>query len=84
MRWSLTFALMIGALAIASQDARAAGWCAWYDWNTYNCGFKTFQQCLATISGIGGECRPDVRGDERRVRERQRYQDDRRLRKREP
>jgi Protein of unknown function (DUF3551) len=23
-----------------------------------NCGFSTFEQCQATVSGIGGFCRP--------------------------
>jgi hypothetical protein len=35
-------------------EARAGAWCAWYDPYTYNCGFNTFQQCQATISGVGG------------------------------
>jgi hypothetical protein len=34
-----------------------------------NCGFATIQQCLATISGVGGICTPNPRavatGDER-------------------
>jgi hypothetical protein len=24
--------------------------------NAYNCGFATYEQCRATISGIGGFC----------------------------
>jgi len=31
-------------------------WCAAYSPSTKNCGFKTFEQCLATISGVGGIC----------------------------
>ena len=37
-------------------------WCAVYggSWSgTSNCGFKTFQQCMATVSGIGGFCEPN-------------------------
>jgi hypothetical protein len=24
-----------------------------------NCGFTTWQQCMATVSGIGGSCEPN-------------------------
>ena len=47
----------------AGQGARAQ-WCAYYDAYTYTCGFRTFRQCLATISGVGGSCRPDYRARE--------------------
>lgn len=40
-------------------QAREYPWCARYDWTTRNCGFVSFQQCLATISGIGGRCEPN-------------------------
>jgi hypothetical protein len=57
------FALVLGLmLALAGAgDARAAAWCAWSDPYTYNCGFRTFAQCEATISGAGGYCAPNVR-----------------------
>ena len=43
--------------AYAQNDA----WCAYYDFKggATNCGFATFQQCLATVSGIGGSCGPN-------------------------
>jgi Protein of unknown function (DUF3551) len=55
-------ALMVGStLALASTgEAHAGAWCAWYDPYTYNCGFNTFQQCQATISGAGGYCAPNA------------------------
>jgi hypothetical protein len=37
-------------------------WCAVYggSWSgASNCGFKTLQQCMATVSGIGGSCEPN-------------------------
>jgi Protein of unknown function (DUF3551) len=40
-------------------EARDYPWCAQYGPTTRNCGFMTFQQCLATISGIGGSCVPN-------------------------
>lgn len=43
-----------------NSDAKAQGsWCSWYDRSTYNCGFYTFEQCMANVSGIGGICRPN-------------------------
>ena len=56
MRASLICAAVIMTLAGAGGRAEAAAWCAWYDHWTYNCGFHTFQQCLDTISGVGGWC----------------------------
>jgi len=41
------------------SGAQAAPWCAFYDPSTYNCGFHTFEQCLATVRGAGGWCRPN-------------------------
>jgi hypothetical protein len=32
-------------------------WCAQYGWKGgRNCGFSTYRQCMATVSGIGGYC----------------------------
>ena len=40
--------------------AKADGpWCAFYGPSTYNCGFHSYEQCLETIRGIGGICRPN-------------------------
>jgi Protein of unknown function (DUF3551) len=33
-----------------------ADWCAVYRNGGNNCGFQTFQQCMATVSGVGGFC----------------------------
>lgn len=71
-------ALLFGAgiLAIAgamSTHAHAQNypWCAYYGsiigGGGTNCGFTSFEQCMATVSGIGGYCarnnlyRPPVR-----------------------
>ena len=63
-------------IAMTATTANAAAWCAHYDVSTSNCGFHTYQQCLATISGIGGYCAPNYaddrgqrRGNSRRMRE---------------
>jgi hypothetical protein len=55
---NLTGGLILSLMALApATGAKAAPWCAFYDSSTYNCGFHTYQQCLATISGVGGWCR---------------------------
>jgi hypothetical protein len=58
---SLAVALAVLIAADQSAEAREYPWCARYDWTTTNCGFVSFQQCLATISGIGGRCEPNPR-----------------------
>jgi hypothetical protein len=37
-------------------------WCAEYDMEgaVVNCGFATREQCMATVSGVGGGCRPNT------------------------
>jgi hypothetical protein len=51
--------LVMGLLDSGPAQAREYPWCARYDWTTTNCGFVSFQQCLATIYGIGGRCEPN-------------------------
>ena len=51
---------VVSALTPPRAEAQNYPWCANYgspmgDGGT-NCGFTTFQQCLATVSGIGGSC----------------------------
>ncbi len=56
-----TFALFAAAAAmifLTTADGRADGtWCAQYgrDGGT-NCGFYSYEQCRATVSGTGGYC----------------------------
>jgi hypothetical protein len=50
----VTFAAAVPSIAHADPYR----WCAEYntgDW-ARNCGFVTYQQCMATVSGIGGFC----------------------------
>ena len=60
---------LVGGIALlflvsgTGTSAQAGPWCAYYDFSTYNCGFHTFEQCLATIRGAGGWCRPNYRED---------------------
>ncbi len=60
--------LILATLGIACQflpataaQAREYPWCARYDWSTSNCGFVSFEQCLATVRGIGGICERNPR-----------------------
>ena len=50
--------LVIAAMLGLAAPAAAAGpaWCAAYRNGSTNCGFNTYEQCLAAISGIGGFC----------------------------
>jgi hypothetical protein len=51
--------LCVGIVGVAKRaEAQNYPWCAQYSGGDggMNCGFTTFQQCLATISGIGGFC----------------------------
>lgn len=59
--WLATIGLCIALAAVGTRaQAQNYPWCANYgspsgDGGT-NCGFTTFQQCQATVSGIGGSC----------------------------
>ncbi len=61
MRPSL-FILGIFAAALCIPRPAAAQsypWCAYYNFGmdgATNCGFSTYQQCMATVSGVGGSC----------------------------
>jgi hypothetical protein len=61
---SVRFLILCGAfvaamLIDARLEAKAGSWCSFYDGSTYNCGFNSYAQCLANISGVGGLCRPN-------------------------
>jgi hypothetical protein len=50
--------LAAAALAVDGHSAaQAASWCASYKGGAgTSCGFATFEQCLASVSGVGGTC----------------------------
>ena len=61
MRISLFILGVFVAVACAARPAQAQSypWCAYYDLGfggATNCGFATWQQCQAAISGVGGSC----------------------------
>jgi hypothetical protein len=59
---SLFGVLIVAAAIVTPAHARDYPWCAYYTgpFSATNCGFSTYQQCLATISGVGGYCQPNT------------------------
>src|SRR5438132_4361408 len=56
-------AITFAALLLSGNVARADGsWCAQYGtgFSGKNCGFYSFEQCRASVSGIGGFCQRNV------------------------
>jgi hypothetical protein len=51
---ALTGLALFHAGSAQAEDKEA--WCAYYGDQSRNCGFATFEQCEADISGIGGLC----------------------------
>jgi hypothetical protein len=62
MRSILATTATAALLAIAAADSAMAQnypWCAQYGYRGdggRNCGFVSYAQCMATVSGIGGYC----------------------------
>jgi hypothetical protein len=56
---SVTGMLVAAWMMSAPAKAQNYPWCAYYSGRGgggTNCGFTTFEQCMATVSGIGGFC----------------------------
>lgn len=59
---SAAAAVFAFAAAPASAQTMTPGtgtgfpWCAQYSDSSHNCGFVSFQQCQASVSGVGGQC----------------------------
>jgi hypothetical protein len=56
---ALALGVLIGTAAFTARaEAQNYPWCAIYDVGdaSYNCGFVSFEQCRASVSGIGGTC----------------------------
>ena len=59
LKTTLAVLALPGMALVYAGSARAANaeaWCAYYNDESTNCGFATFQQCEADISGVGGYC----------------------------
>ena len=61
MRTLALVSITLAMLSISTIGALADGtWCANYGTGPgMNCGFYSFEQCRATVSGIGGFCQPN-------------------------
>jgi hypothetical protein len=65
--WLLAVALA-GAAAIGGASPAAAGffsppggtWCAMEAVGLNDCSYFSYQQCMATLSGVGGTCEPNL------------------------
>ena len=76
MRTASAVALAVALMLLIQADVAQAQnypWCAQYSLRggPRNCGFVSWQQCMATVSGIGGYCEPNAMyrpGDVRPVR----------------
>jgi hypothetical protein len=60
LRAALALAAVVTAGALDATPASAQGaWCAQYNGRGgTNCGFYTWEQCRAAVSGVGGFCSP--------------------------
>ena len=61
MRISTFVALMLVTAAVSAARPAAAAynlpWCAtYYNNNVVACSFTSFEQCMASVSGVGGHC----------------------------
>jgi hypothetical protein len=49
--------IVVAAVSAFTTGARADGsWCAMYGTGGTNCGLYSFEQCQASVSGVGGFC----------------------------
>ena len=54
--------ISVAVIGIGTRaEAQNYPWCAHLGtgFESTNCGFTTFQQCMDTVSGIGGFCQPN-------------------------
>src|SRR5262249_31113056 len=59
MRTIVPLLLALVGMSLISTDADAGAGCATYRRGVSNCGYSSFEQCWATVLGLGGFCRPN-------------------------
>jgi hypothetical protein len=59
MRTIVLVLLAPAVISLTSTDADAGSWCASYRRGVSNCSYSSFEQCRATVLGLGGFCRPN-------------------------
>jgi Protein of unknown function (DUF3551) len=63
MKVSLIVIAALATIAVGSAAmAQNYPWCAYIDseGGGRNCGFVSFNQCMATARGLGADCRPNT------------------------
>jgi Protein of unknown function (DUF3551) len=63
-RAALALGIAVVAALVAAPSRAQAGWCASVtgpDGGFVSCGYKSWQQCRAALSGQGGICYPEPR-----------------------
>jgi hypothetical protein len=72
MRYVFFFAT-VTVLSLNAQPSlgESARWCAHYKPGGTDCTFHSFEQCRASVSGIGGVCTPDRSYGQNRERRRE-------------
>jgi hypothetical protein len=59
MRAITVAASLLTMVLLCSDGAQAAPWCARYNTGLNACNFYSFQQCMTSLSGVGGVCEPN-------------------------
>jgi Protein of unknown function (DUF3551) len=59
MRTIVLAAIALAGTSLTSTFANAGSWCGTYRLSSTNCGFSSSEECLATVRGLGGFCRPN-------------------------
>ena len=67
LKIAITLVAAVGVLdfrnPVSAQGRRPAPWCAYLGGHGggFDCGYYTFEQCMATARGLGGSCSPNPR-----------------------
>ena len=59
MRIIVLVLLAPAVISLTSTAADAGAWCASYRRGVSNCSYSSYEQCRATVLGLGGFCRPN-------------------------
>ena len=59
MRRMAVAAVLFAAFSLFDSEAQAAPWCAHYNTGLNARSFYSFEQCMASVFGVGGSCAPN-------------------------
>ena len=59
--WFFALGVFVATATTSPAQAQNYPWCGYYDTGdqAVNCGFSSREQCMTTVSGIGGFCMPN-------------------------